>query len=205
MLKTAFALSFWQIGLITLTSHLTASVLQPIVGYHTDRRPQPYSLTAGMMVTLAGLLLLAFARSFAGLLGASALIGIGASVFHPESSRVARLASGGQHGLAQSLFQTGGNAGSALGPLLAALVVLPRGQSAVAWFSVAALVGVVLLWRVGVWYHRTERAHAAPARVPLAAWTWPAPHVRRALAVLVALVFSKYVYLSSLTTYLTSI
>ena len=203
MLKADFGLSFWQIGLITLTSHLTASVLQPIVGYYTDRRPQPYSLTAGMVVTLAGVLLLSIAGSFAGLLVSSALVGVGSSVFHPESSRVARLASGGQHGLAQSLFQTGGNAGSALGPLLAAVVVVPRGQSSIAWFSAVAALGVVLLWRVGVWYRHTDSARVGATRAPLAAPVWPSRPVRRSLAVLVALVFSKYVYLSSLTTYLT--
>ncbi|TLZ16439.1 MAG: MFS transporter, partial [Gammaproteobacteria bacterium] len=149
MLRGSYRLSFTQIGLLTFTFQFTASLLQPLVGLFADRSPRPYSLAAGMGFTLAGLLLLAFADSYALLLVAAALIGTGSSVFHPESSRVARMASGGKHGLAQSVFQVGGNLGTSAGPLLAAFVVLPRGQSSVAWFSLAALLGIVLLINVG--------------------------------------------------------
>jgi FSR family fosmidomycin resistance protein-like MFS transporter len=203
MLKTDFGLSFGQIGLITLTFQLTASVLQPLIGHYTDRRPQPFSLVAGMGFTLAGLLLLSGTHSYHGLLGSAALIGLGSAVFHPESSRVARMASGGRHGLAQSLFQVGGNTGSALGPLVAAFVVLPRGQSAVAWFGAAALLAMALLWNVGRWYRghtvRTQTvASAIQRRSPL-----PPAKVRVALAVLLVLIFSKYIYLVSLSSYYT--
>jgi FSR family fosmidomycin resistance protein-like MFS transporter len=202
MLKDRYALDFWQIGLITLTNQLTASIFQPFIGYYTDRRPQPFSLAIGMMFTLAGLLLLATAAHYGLLLGAAALVGIGSSVFHPESSRIARVASGGRHGLAQSLFQTGGNFGSSCGPLLAAFIVLPRGQGSIAWFSILAIVAIVLLWRIGQWYqaHRTvskpglAQAHGSPI---------PTGEVRRSLAVLLALVFSKYVYMASLGSYYT--
>src|SRR5204862_630075 len=140
------------IGLLTLTNQVTASVLQPAVGTYTDRRPQPYSLVFGMTMTLSGVLTLALAHRFGLLLLAAALVGVGSSIFHPESSRLARVASGGQHGLAQSLFQVGGNAGSALGPLLAAFVVLPGGQRRLAWFAIAPIIAIVLLRRVGGWY-----------------------------------------------------
>ena len=149
MLKNDFGLSFAQIGLITLTNQLTSSVLQPIVGSYTDRNPQPFSLVTGMLFTLAGLLLLAFGQHFAVILMAAAVAGIGSSIFHPESSRIARLASGGRHGFAQSLFQTGGNVGTSFGPLLAAIVVLPRGRWSMSLFSVIAIVALVLLWRIG--------------------------------------------------------
>src|SRR5687768_16051307 len=152
LLKEAFKLDFGQIGLITLTFQVTASLLQPLVGIYTDKRPMPYSLAIGMGFTLVGLLLLSRASSFPMLLLAAALVGSGSSVFHPESSRVASMASGGRHGLAQSLFQVGGNVGSALGPLLAAFVVMPRGQGSVGWFAFAALTAIVILSRVGVWY-----------------------------------------------------
>jgi MFS transporter, FSR family, fosmidomycin resistance protein len=204
ILKTALQLDFGHIGLITLVNQVTASLLQPAVGFYTDRRPQPYSLAAGMTFTLCGLVLLASAGHFALVLAAAALIGIGSSIFHPESSRLARLASGGQHGLAQSLFQVGGNAGSALGPLLAAFVVLPRGQGSLAWFAAAPILAITLLWRVGGWYMRRTRASAASGAVG------HTPHhgLRRhqvigALAVLLVLVFSKYIYLASLSTYYT--
>src|SRR3954471_5478638 len=160
ILKTALHLDFSHIGLITLANQLTASLLQPVVGYYTDRQPQPQSLAAGMTFTLAGLLLLAWAGQFGTVLAAAALIGIGSSIFHPESSRIARLASGGQHGLAQSLFQVGGNAGSALGPLLAAFVVLPRGQGSLAWFAAAPIIAITLLVRVGHWYKRRAKGDA---------------------------------------------
>ncbi|MGH3374911.1 MAG: MFS transporter, partial [Bryobacteraceae bacterium] len=158
LLKTSFHLDFGQIGLITLTYQMTASLLQPAVGSYTDRRPMPYSLTAGMGFTLVGLVALSMAPSFGALLVAAALVGMGSAVFHPESSRVARMASGGQHGLAQSVFQVGGNAGSALGPLLAAFIVLPRGQSSVAWFGSAALLGMIVLVNVGGWSKRHRLA-----------------------------------------------
>src|SRR5262249_41014347 len=156
-LKSSYALDFSQIGLITLTSQMTASLLQPVVGWYTDRRPMPYSLAAGMGFTLAGLLMIATPPTFAILLASVAFFGVGSSGFHPESSRVARMASGGQHGLAQSVFQVGGNAGTAMGPLLAAFVVLPRGQRSIAWFSLIALVAMVMLARIGAWY----KAHRA--------------------------------------------
>ena len=204
ILKSAYRLDFGQIGLITLTSQLTASLLQPVVGLYTDHRPTPFSLPVGMGFTLIGLLLLSMAPTFGIILMAVALVGIGSSVFHPESSRVARMASGGQHGLAQSLFQVGGNAGSALGPLLAAFIVLPAGQRSIAWFSVIALVAIVVLIRVGAWYkarHSTKakpqaQAEAHPARLS-------SRHIAVAIVVLVALVFSKYFYLSSLVSYYT--
>src|SRR5215475_8051009 len=152
MLKSSYRLTFGQIGLLTFTFQFTASLLQPLIGTLADKRPRPYSLAVGMAFTLCGLLLLAFAGSYALLLVAAALIGTGSSVFHPESSRVARMASGGKHGLAQSIFQVGGNFGSASGPLLAAFIVLPHGQASVAWFSCAALLGIFLLVNVGHWY-----------------------------------------------------
>ena len=204
LLKTSYHLNFGQIGLITLTYQMTASLLQPVVGLYTDRRPQPYSLTVGMSLTLVGLIFFSMASSFPLLLLSSALIGMGSAVFHPESSRVARMASGGQHGLAQSLFQVGGNAGSALGPLLAAFIVLPRGQYSISWFSVAALLGIVILAKVGAWY-RQNRALAGTPRSQgrEKSSALPPKTVARSLAILVALVFSKYVYLASLTSYYT--
>src|SRR5580698_7024509 len=151
-LKTQFHLSFTQIGLVTLAFQCTASMLQPVVGLGADRRPMPYSLPVGMVFTLLGLVLLAFVRSYPALLASASLIGVGSSVFHPESSRVARMASGGRHGLAQSLFQVGGNIGSALGPIAAGIVVLTWGQRAIAWYSLIALLAIFVLWNVGVWY-----------------------------------------------------
>lgn len=201
LFKNAFALSFAQIGLITLTYQLTASLLQPAIGLYTDRRPQPYSLALGMGFTLAGLLLMAVAPSFGVLLLASALVGTGSSIFHPESSRIARMASGGRHGLAQSLFQVGGNAGSAVGPLLAALIVIPHGQRSLAWFSVAALLAIGVLWQIGGWYRRQHRASKARASEP--ASPLPRSRVMRAMAVLMLLVFSKYFYLASIMSYFT--
>jgi MFS transporter, FSR family, fosmidomycin resistance protein len=205
VLKADFKLSFTQIGLITLTYQLTASVLQPFIGMYTDRHPQPRALSIGMGFTLVGLLLLSVAPNYLTVIVAAALVGAGSSIFHPESSRVARLASGGQHGLAQSIFQVGGNAGSAVGPLLAAWVIIPYGRTSVAWFSLAALVAIFVLWRIGDWYLRhhalswgKSTAHGTPAELsPLsrkAAW---------ALLILVALVFSKYFYLTSLSSYYT--
>jgi len=204
ILKTSFRLSFSQIGLITLTGQMTASVLQPVVGFYTDRRPQPFSLPVGMGFTLAGLLLLSIAASFRILLVAVALVGVGSAVLHPESSRVARVASGGQHGLAQSVFQVGGNAGGALGPLLAAFFILPRGQGSIAWFAIAALVAIVLLTTVGAWYRRTGSALLKSAsRGPATHRAQPPRKVALALGILLALIFSKYFYLASLTSYYT--
>jgi MFS transporter, FSR family, fosmidomycin resistance protein len=201
-LKANYGLSFGQIGLITLTFQSTASLLQPVVGHYTDRRPLPYSLAVGMGFTLVGLLMLSVAASFSALLAAAGMVGLGSAIFHPESSRVARMASGGRHGLAQSLFQVGGNAGSAIGPLLAAFIVEPRGQHSIAWFSAIALVGSAVLWRVGGWYKRHQAAAAAQTKAR-PGHTLSAGQVRVALAVLIALIFSKYIYLSSLTSYYT--
>ncbi|MDP9044058.1 MAG: MFS transporter, partial [Pseudomonadota bacterium] len=170
VLKSEFRLSFGQIGLITLTYQLTASLFQPLVGLYTDRRPTPYSLPVAMSFTMSGLVLLAFAPSFGVVLMAAALVGTGSSIFHPESSRVARMASGGRHGLAQSVFQVGGNTGTALGPLLAAAVIVPFGQRSVAWFALAALVGIVLLSQVSHWYagqHAAGRATSRAVASPL--------------------------------------
>jgi len=205
LLKGDFRLSFAQIGLITLTYQLTASVLQPFIGMYTDRHPQPRALSIGMGFTLVGLLLLSVAPNYLTVIMAAALVGAGSSIFHPESSRVARLASGGQHGLAQSIFQVGGNAGSAVGPLLAAWVIIPFGRTSVAWFSLAALVAILVLWRIGDWYRRQQAqflgkspTHAARDQVtPLTS------KVAWALLILVALVFSKYFYLTSLSSYYT--
>jgi len=204
ILKSSFRLDFGQIGLITLTYQITASLLQPFIGHYTDRRPMPYSLPIGMTVTLAGLIMVAVAPSFAMLLIAASLIGVGSAVFHPESSRVARMASGGQHGMAQSYFQVGGNTGSSIGPLLAAFIVLPRGQRGVGWFSVAALMGIVVLLWVSGWYkERLEHLQKQPAKHAESAIRLPRKQVVSAIAVLVALVFSKYFYLASLTSYYT--
>ena len=204
VLKSSLGLGFGEIGLITLTYQLTASVLQPVVGLAADKRPQPYSLVAAMGLTLIGLLLLSQSRSLYVLLAAAALIGMGSSVFHPEASRVARMASGGRHGLAQSVFQVGGNFGSSMGPLLAAFIVLPRGQGSVAWFSVAALLGMILLGRVGGWYkdHMSAKAKLGKAAAPHATGL-SARQTGGAIAVLLLLIFSKYFYLASITSYFT--
>ena len=201
MMKGTFALDFWQIGMITMTNQVTSSLLQPFVGWYTDHRPHPYSLPIGMGFTLIGLILLATASGYAGLLVAAALVGIGSSIFHPESSRIARLASGGRHGLAQSLFQTGGNFGTSLGPLMAAFIVLPRGQGAVGWFTIVALVGIAILWRIGRWYWTTGRLRQ-PATTPTSTLgALPPARVRWLLVILLGLVFSKYVYISSFVSY----
>jgi FSR family fosmidomycin resistance protein-like MFS transporter len=205
ILKDSFRLDFGQIGLITLAFQLTASMLQPVVGMVTDRRPQPYSLPVAMGCSLVGLLLLSVADDFGTILLAAALVGLGSSVFHPESSRVARMASGGRHGLAQSLFQVGGSTGSAIGPLLAAFVVVPRGQGSVAWFSAAALLAIVLLANVSLWYNRhlsPRRAGGGSAR-GVAYAVLSRRRVLGAIAILVALLFSKNVYTSSLGSYYT--
>ncbi|WP_158883911.1 MFS transporter [Rhodanobacter sp. L36] len=203
ILKGDFHLSFAQIGYITLTYQLTASLLQPLVGMVTDRRPMPYSLPIGMGFTLCGLLLLAVAPNFPILLLAAALVGTGSSVFHPESSRVARMASGGRHGLAQSLFQVGGNTGSSLGPLLAAWVIVPpHGRTNVAWFSLAALLAIVVLLQVGRWY-RHQHVVQAGRRVAVALHHLSPKKVAMALTILGLLIFSKYFYLASLSSYYT--
>lgn len=202
MLKSNFSLSFGQIGLLTFTFQVTASLLQPLVGVFTDKRPQPYSLAFGMAFTFVGLIGLAFAPSYPLLMLSAGLVGIGSSVFHPESSRVARMASGGRLGLAQSLFQVGGNFGSAIGPLLAAFIVVPRGQTSVAIFSGAALVAMVVLWRVGGWY-ASHRKSTAKKTVAYVAVDLPRRQVLLALAVLVMLMFSKFVYMASLSSYYT--
>jgi FSR family fosmidomycin resistance protein-like MFS transporter len=204
LLKDSYHLDFAEVGLITLTYQCTASLLQPLVGLHTDRKPMPYSLPAGMGFTLVGLMMLALAHSFAAILIAAALVGTGASVFHPESSRVARMASGGQHGLAQSLFQLGGNAGLAIGPLLAAVIVLPRGQSAVAWFSLAIVLAIVLLSWVSGWAKRHMLKMLAARKTRKE--QHPAISGRRvasSILILLALLFSKYFYLASITSYYT--
>ena len=201
MLKSSFDLSFAQIGVITLIYQGIASLLQPVVGLYTDHRPQPYSLPFGMTCTLLGLAILAFAPSFLVLLGGAALLGIGSAIFHPESSRLARLASGGAHGFAQSLFQVGGNFGNSSAPLIAAFFILPRGQQSLAWFALLALVGIVLLTGVGRWYKNTGHGARKAGPAALAPTTLPAGQVRRAIVVLVALIFSKFFYLSSITSY----
>ncbi len=203
VLKNDFHLSFAQIGLITLTYQLTASMLQPLVGMVTDRRPMPYSLPVGMGFTLCGLLLLAVAPNFPILLVAAALVGTGSSIFHPESSRVARMASGGRHGLAQSLFQVGGNTGASLGPLLAAWIIVPHGRGSVAWFSLAALLAIVVLLQVGRWYRQHHVARSKSAARHLTVVTLTRKQIIGALAILGLLIFSKYFYLASLSSYYT--
>ncbi len=204
MLKKTYHLDFGQVGLITFTFQFTASILQPGVGLYTDSRPTPYSLPIGMGFTVAGILLLSAAPSYAVVLAAVALVGMGSAVFHPEASRVARMASGGRHGLAQSLFQVGGNGGSAFGPLLAAAVILPAAQHRIAWFSAVALLAVAILARIGAWYRRRLRAKApAGGAGAVAGPRLPSRKVWLAVAVLVALIFSKYVYMVSLTSYYT--
>jgi FSR family fosmidomycin resistance protein-like MFS transporter len=203
VLKTTFNLDFAQIGLITLTFQLTASLLQPVVGLYTDRKPSPFSLVVGMGFTLVGLILLSQAASYPMLLLSAGMVGMGSSVFHPESSRVARMASGGRHGLAQSVFQVGGNTGTALGPLLAAYIVVPRGQSSIGWFSVVALLAAIVLFNVGRWYSaRIQAARKKPAPTSPAS-PLSSRQVSIAIAVLIALVFSKQIYIVSLSNYFT--
>ncbi|CDL83229.1 MFS transporter [Xenorhabdus szentirmaii] len=203
LLQFDFSLSFIQVGMITLTYQITASLLQPLIGLYTDKHPQPYSLPIGMGFTLSGLLLLAYAESFLVILMAAALVGTGSSVFHPESSRVARMASGGRHGLAQSLFQVGGNLGSSLGPLLAAIFIAPYGKGNVGWFALAALLAMVILLQISQWYklqHKTiTRKSPAHASLP----TLPRKIIIRSFAVLLILIFSKYFYLTSISSYYT--
>jgi len=205
LLKSSFALSFSQVGLMSMTLLVTASLLQPIVGLYTDRHPLPYSLVAGMAFSLVGLLVLASARTFPWLIGGAGLMGIGSAVFHPESSRVARMASGGQHGLAQSVFQVGGNIGSSFGPLLGAFLVLPHGQSSIAWCSLLALAGMAVLWKVGGWYGRQRSGSSGVvARAAIRGGTTvSSKRVGWSIAILGALIFSKYFYLAGLNSYYT--
>jgi FSR family fosmidomycin resistance protein-like MFS transporter len=202
MLKADYGLDFWQIGVLTMTFQVTASLLQPLIGMVTDKRPMPYSLPVGMGSSMIGLFILAFASDYTLLILGAAFIGIGSAIFHPESSRVARLASGGRYGLAQSLFQVGGNFGSALGPLLAAFIVVPRGQGSVAWFSAAALLGMIILWQVGNWYSR-YRIRSAKRPASAATVALPRRKIVIALVVLALLVFTKNIYLASLSSYFT--
>lgn len=202
MLKANYGLSFTQVGLITLTFQLTASLLQPWIGYHTDRHPKPWLLPAGMVCTLIGILMLAFVGTFPAILLAAGLVGVGSSTFHPETSRVARLASGGRYGLAQSTFQVGGNTGSAFGPLLAAAIIIPYGQSHIAWFGLFAVFAILVLYGLSRWY----RHHLNLFKLKQGS---KATHglskgrVTFALVVLAVLVFSKYWYMTSLTSYFT--
>ncbi len=202
VLKDSFNLTFAQIGLITLSYQLTASILQPVIGAHTDRRPWPYSLAAGMTFSLAGLVFLSRAGSYPMILFSSVLIGMGSAIFHPEASRVAHMAAGNRHGFAQAFFQVGGNLGSSLGPLLAALIIVPNGQSSILWFTALAFAGIVLLTRVGRWYgsnlagfRKHSEAHAGSAP--------PGRRVGATLTILILLIFSKYFYLASLSNYYT--
>ncbi|MGS2739966.1 MFS transporter [Sinomicrobium sp. M5D2P17] len=206
LVKESFKLSFAQVGLITLTFQLTASLLQPLVGLYTDKYPKPYSLAIGMGFTLIGLVVLSMASHFGMVLLAVGLIGMGSSVFHPEASRIAHMASGGRHGMAQSLFQVGGNAGSSMGPLLAAMIIVPFGQFSVIWFSLAALLAIVVLSRVGQWYKNNLHRFSAKKkrtndqalghRLSKKQVTW-------SIVVLLFLIFSKYIYMTSLTSYYT--
>ena len=203
-LKSAFSLNYSQIGLITLTYQITASLLQPAVGFYTDHRPQPYSLAIGMGCTLLGLLTLSSAPSYGLLLLAVGLVGLGSSIFHPESSRVARMASAGQYGLAQSIFQVGGNAGTAMGPLLAALIVIPQGRHSIAWFSLMALLGIVVLWQVGGWYKaRQLRDNRLKKSQAINQPEISFHKVALPITILLALIFSKFFYLASLNSYFT--
>jgi FSR family fosmidomycin resistance protein-like MFS transporter len=203
ILKASYHLNYTQVGWITSTLQVTASLLQPLVGIYTDRRPTPYSLAAGMAFTLTGLIMLASAPTFPAILLAVALVGMGSSVFHPESSRVARMASGGQHGLAQSLFQVGGNAGTALGPL-AAYIVLHHGQRSIAWFSGAALLAILILSRVGAWYKaRVPAVRKSHVRTAASTSRLSTRRIAMAIGVLIVLMFSKFFYLASLNSYFT--
>ena len=203
ILKTTFKLDFGEVGLLSLTYQVVASLLQPFIGMFTDRRPVPFALAFGMCFTLVGIVLLALVPTFGLLLIAAAVVGAGSAIFHPESSRIARIASGGQHGFAQSFFQVGGNTGSAIGPLLAAFIVLPLGQRGVAWFSIAAAAGIVILYHVGRWRaHHLNRATSGHLHSDRHTGLSRAK-VFGALSVLSALVFSKYFYLASLSSYYT--
>lgn len=202
LLQPEFSLSFVQIGLITLTFQVTSSLLQPLIGIYTDKYPQPRSLPVGMGFTLVGLIMLSLAQTYPEILIAAALVGTGSSVFHPESSRVARMASGGRHGLAQSLFQVGGNLGSALGPLLAAIIIAPYGKGHVAWFVLAALLAMIILMQVSRWY-RVQTKNTGPANAAREISPFPRKTIITGISVLLILIFSKFVYMSSLKSYYT--
>ncbi|TKC62268.1 MFS transporter [Pedobacter hiemivivus] len=205
ILKDKFSLNFTQIGLITLTYQLTASILQPFIGFYTDKRPRPYSLAIAMAFTLVGLVAVSFASSFINILLAVSLIGIGSSIFHPEASRVAHLASGGKKGLAQSIFQLGGNAGSAIGPLLAAIIVVPHGQFYIIWFSLVAIIGMVILSRIAQWYQQQLAFKAKNKGVVTEEikHTFTKKRVAFSMGILLMLIFSKYFYMASMTSYYT--
>lgn len=204
IVKDNYDLNFTQIGMITLTFQLAASLLQPMVGFYTDKRPQPFSLAAGMGVSLTGLIVLAFAHHYHMVLISVALIGIGSSIFHPEASKVAYMASGGKRGLAQSIFQVGGNTGSAIGPLMAALIIVPHGQEHILWFSLLALLAIIVLYRIGMWYNvnmhliRPKKIHGAAKENRL-----PVRKVALAVTILLVLIFSKYFYLACMSSYYT--
>jgi MFS transporter, FSR family, fosmidomycin resistance protein len=202
LLKGEFQLNFAQIGAITLTYQVCASVLQPLIGVYTDKHPKPHSLSLGMGFTLIGLTTLALAANYASVLMAAALVGTGSAIFHPESSRIARLASGGRHGLAQSIFQVGGSAGSAIGPLLAASIIIPHGQRSLAWFAPAALLAAAVLWNVSAWYKRRHIEGSRRSKSRLApASPLPRAQVAGSVAILLLLIFSKYFYMASITSY----
>jgi FSR family fosmidomycin resistance protein-like MFS transporter len=201
ILQGGFDLTFAQVGFLTFTYQVTASLFQPFIGHYTDRRPMPYSLPVAMASSMAGLLTLAFAPTYGVLLVGSMLLGLGSSIFHPESSRLARLASGGSHGLAQALFQVGGNFGSALGPLAAAFIVLPRGQHGLAWLALAALAGIVVLSVLGRWYQVHAQARRTASNQPAYHSSMSRGQVMRAMAVLLVLLFSKWAYLASFTSF----
>lgn len=202
MLKADYHLDFWQIGILTLAFQCTASLLQPVVGIVTDKKPYPYSLPVGMASTLVGLVLLATAHDYNMLVLAASLVGIGSAIFHPESSRVARLASGGRYGFAQSVFQVGGNVGTAIGPLLAAFIIVPRGQGSVAWFCIAAIIGIIVLARVASWYKAHMAANAGKKRA-VHVHSLPRNTVIVALVILALLTFSKNIYMASIGSYYT--
>ncbi|TGQ16630.1 MFS transporter [Mesorhizobium sp. M2E.F.Ca.ET.166.01.1.1] len=202
LLKENYGLDFWQIGLLTFTFQVTASLLQPVIGMITDKRPMPYSLPWGMASSLVGLIVLAYAGHYVLLLVGASLIGIGSAIFHPESSRIARFASGGRFGLAQSLFQVGGNFGQSMGPLLAAFIVVPFGQASISWFAIGSLIGIFVLWQVGGWYSRMRAAQATRKQVAHVS-PFPRKKVMGALAVLTLLVLTKNAYIASLSSYYT--
>ncbi|NQD71760.1 MFS transporter [Sphingobacterium shayense] len=203
MLKDSFNLSFTQVGIITLVFQLSASILQPFVGHYTDKKASPMSLALGMTFTLLGLFCLSLAPSFLMILLAVALVGVGSSVFHPEASRVAQMASGGQKGLAQSIFQVGGNAGSAIGPLLAALIIIPFGQSYIRWFCLFAVLGIALLSLVGRWYGRNVHLRKPKRQVVSSGAVLSKSKVTISIVILLVLIFSKYFYMASMTSYFT--
>ena len=203
VLKTTFRLDFGQIGLITLTFQLTSSLLQPLVGTYTDHKPKPFSLAIGMGVSLCGLLLLSRAWDYAVVLLAACLVGVGSSIFHPEATRLARFSSGGRHGFAQSVFQLGGYMGTAIGPALAALIVVPAGQHSIAWFSIVALIAIVVLSRVGFWYKKVRTSQQKKSAQSLNRPPIPGWKVFAIISILAALIFSKYFYLASISSYYT--